>query len=200
MLKKISLLFLLSISASTMAGQWQVKVGASVLAPTSDSKVAGGTLTVEADKEWAFTPALEYFFNDHISTELLLATPIQHDVLVEGKSAAGLKHLPPTWTVKYHFNNSSDFTPYAGVGLIAFLPWDESTHGALAGTTLKVHEEIGFAGQVGMRYQPKAWKNWGAYADVRYAQLDPKVDSSLVGQFDLAIDPVVYSFGASYKF
>ncbi|NHC02839.1 outer membrane beta-barrel protein [Acinetobacter sp. 187] len=200
MLKQISLVVLLGMSASAMAGHWQAKVGASVVAPTSDSKVAGGALTVEADNEWAFTPAVEYFFNDHISTELLLATPINHDVLVEGKSAASLKHLPPTWTVKYNFKNKTDFTPYAGIGLIAFLPWDESTHGILKGTKLKVQEDIGFAGQVGVSYQPKAWNNWGAYVDVRYAQLDPKVDSSLVDKFDLDIDPLVYSFGLSYKF
>ena len=200
MLKQISLLVLLGMSASAMAGQWQVKVGASVVAPTSDTQHAG--LKIEADDEWAFTPSVEYFFNDNISTELLLATPINHDVLVEGKSAASLKHLPPTWTVKYNFKNTSDFTPYVGIGLIAFLPWDESTHGILKGAKLKVQEDIGFAGQVGMSYQPKAWNNWGAYVDVRYAQLDPKVTTNVpgVGTFNLDIDPLVYTFGVSYKF
>lgn len=200
MLKQISLFVLLGMSASAMAGQWQVKVGASVVAPTSDTQHAG--LKIEADDEWAFTPSVEYFFNDNISTELLLATPINHDVLVNGKSAASLKHLPPTWTVKYNFKNTSDFTPYVGIGLIAFLPWDESTHGILKGAKLKVQEDIGFAGQVGMSYQPKAWNNWGAYVDVRYAQLDPKVTTNVpgVGTFNLDIDPLVYTFGVSYKF
>ena len=174
MLKQFSLLVLLGMSASAMAGHWQLKAGASVVAPTSETHL--GALNIEADNEWAaFTPAVEYFFNDYISTELLLSTPINHDVLVNGQSAARLKHLPPTWTVKYNFKNSTDFTPYIGVGLIAFLPWDEKTHGILEGTQLKVQEDIGFAGQVGLSYQPKSWNNWGAYVDVRYAELDPKV-------------------------
>lgn len=200
MLKQAAFIALLGLSASAMAGNWQVKMGASVVAPTSETKILNGALEVEADNEWVFTPSVEYFFNDYISTELLLATPINHDVTINGQSAARLKHLPPTWTVKYNFKNQTAFTPYIGVGLIAFLPWDEKTHGALEGTKMKVQEDIGFAGQVGMSYQPKAWKNWGAFVDVRYAQLDPKVEVKDVTTFNLDIDPIIYTFGVSYKF
>lgn len=36
MLKQVALIALMGMSASAMAGQWQVKVGASSLAPTED--------------------------------------------------------------------------------------------------------------------------------------------------------------------
>ena len=73
MLKQVALIALMGMSASAMAGQWQVKVGGSVMAPTQDTAL-DATTTVKADNELAFTPSVEYFFNDNFSAELLLAT------------------------------------------------------------------------------------------------------------------------------
>ena len=205
MLKQISLVVLLGMSASAMAGQWQVKVGASAVAPTQETNVnsAVGAITVEADSELAFTPSVEYFFNDNFSAELLLATPISHDVDVTaaGANIAGvnLKHLPPTITAKYNFKNSTGFTPYIGVGATAFIAWDEETSGALAGTDVKVKEDFGYAAQLGFNFQPEVSKQWGVYVDVRYADLNPKVETA-VGNFKLDIDPIIYTLGYSYKF
>lgn len=192
MLKQVALIALMGISASAMAGQWQVKVGGSVISPTQDSTTLG--LNVEADHEYAFTPSVEYFFNDNISAELLLATPISHDVLVNGDSAIKIKHLPPTLTAKYHFKNSTRFTPYIGVGGTAFVAWDEE------GLAKDVKEDFGFAGQIGFNFQPADAKNWGVFFDARYAQLSPEVTLINNTKFDLDIDPMVYTIGYSYKF
>lgn len=200
MLKQIALITLMGLSASAaMAGQWQVKVGGSAVAPTQDTKIANGTLTVEADSELAFTPSVEYFFNDNISAELLLATPISHDVLINGAEAVKIKHLPPTLTAKYNFKNSTGFTPYIGVGATAFIAWDEETSGVLSGTKVKVKDDYGYAAQLGFNYQPADAKNWGVFVDVRYADLNPKVET-VVENFKLDIDPVIYTLGYSYKF
>lgn len=148
MLKQIALITLMGLSASAaMAGQWQVKVGGSAIAPTQDTKIANGTLTVEADSELAFTPSVEYFFNDNISAELLLATPISHDVLINGAEAVKIKHLPPTLTAKYNFKNSTGFTPYIGVGATAFIAWDEEG-------VKSIKEDFGYAAQIGFNFQP----------------------------------------------
>ena len=192
MLKQVALIALMGMSASAMAGQWQVKVGGSVISPTQDSTTLG--LNVEADHEYAFTPSVEYFFNDNISAELLLATPISHDVLVNGDSAIKIKHLPPTLTAKYHFKNSTRFTPYIGVGGTAFVAWDEE------GLAKDVKEDFGFAGQIGFNFQPADAKNWGVFFDARYAQLSPEVTLINNTKFDLDIDPMVYTIGYSYKF
>lgn len=191
MLKQIAIISLLGMSASAMAGQFQVKVGASLVAPTENTNLGGNI--VEADHEFAFTPSVEYFFNDNLSAELLLATPIRHDVLINGDSAVTLKHLPPTVTFKYHLKNSTRFTPYIGVGGTAFIAWDEEG-------VDNVKEDFGFAGQLGFNYQPADAKNWGVFADVRYAQLSPEVTLIGGGKFDLDIDPLVYTIGYSYKF
>lgn len=192
MLKQIALVTLLGMSASAMAGEWQVKVGASALAPTGDYNLGGAI--VEADSELGFTPSVEYFFNDNFSAELLLATPFNHDVLLDGNKVAKIKHLPPTLTAKYNFKNSTRFTPYIGVGGTAFIAWDEE------GVAKDVKEEFGVAGQLGFSYQPADAKNWGVYADVRYAQLSPEVTLIDDTKFDLDIDPIVYTLGYSYKF
>lgn len=194
MLKQAVLVVLLGMSASAMAGQWQVKVGASAIAPTGDYKL--GNSTVEADSELAFTPSVEYFFNDNISAELLLATPISHDVLLDGQNAVKLKHLPPTITAKYNFKNSTRFTPYIGVGGTAFIAWDEKSDLG----KVKVKEDFGFAGQIGFNFQPADAKNWGVFADVRYAQISPEVQIEGISNFDLDIDPIIYTLGYSYKF
>ena len=201
MLKQIALITLMGLSASAaMAGQWQVKVGGSAVAPTQDMKIANGTLTVEADSELAFTPSVEYFFNDNISAELLLATPISHDILINGAEAVKIKHLPPTLTAKYNFKNSTGFTPYIGVGATAFIVWDEETSGVLSGTKVKVKDDYGYAAQLGFNYQPADAKNWGVFVDVRYADLNPEVNVDGTTKFKLDIDPVIYTLGYSYKF
>ena len=191
MLKQAALIALLGMSASAMAGQWQVKVGGSVISPTGDTETALGT--VKADDELAFTPSVEYFFNDNISAELLLATPIGHDVLLDGDKAAKIKHLPPTITAKYNFKNSTGFTPYIGVGATAFIAWDEEGVNS-------VKEDFGYAAQIGFNFQPADAKNWGVFADVRYADLNPEVNVNGTTKFKLDIDPVIYTLGYSYKF
>ena len=201
MLKQIALITLMGFSASAaMAGQLQIKVGGSAVAPTQDTTVAAlGNAKVEADSELAFTPSVEYFFNDNISAELLLATPISHDILINGAEAVKIKHLPPTLTAKYNFKNSTGFTPYIGVGATAFIVWDEETSGVLSGTKVKVKDDYGYAAQLGFNYQPADAKNWGVFVDVRYADLNPKVET-VVENFKLDIDPVIYTLGYSYKF
>ncbi|MFW1754792.1 OmpW/AlkL family protein [Acinetobacter wanghuae] len=204
MLKQFALIGLMGLSASAMAGQWQVKVGGSVVSPTGDTKV-DGIGTFEATDELAFTPSVEYFFNDNISAEVLLAAPINHDVALDGAEVVRIKHLPPTITAKYHFKNASRFTPYIGVGGTAFVAWDERTKGGLSALDVDVKEAYGFAGQLGFNFQPADAKNWGVYFDARYAQTSPEVTAkdaagATVTKFDLDIDPMVYTLGYSYKF
>ncbi|MDQ8936272.1 OmpW/AlkL family protein [Acinetobacter rudis] len=196
MFKQLALVALLGVSASAIAGPWQVKLGGSVLAPTSDTNVAG-LGTVKADHEFNFTPSVEYFFNDNFSAELLLAAPFNQDVLLDGNRVAKVKHLPPTLTAKYNFKNSTAFTPYIGVGATAFIAWDES------GVADKVKNDIGFAGQVGVNFKPADAKNWGVFVDVRYADLSPEVrlvEAAGSKKFDLDINPIVYTLGYSYRF
>lgn len=117
-------------------------------------------------------------------------------MLVNGDKAVKIKQLPPTLTVKYNFKNSTGFTPYIGVGGTTFIAWDEES--GLGNVNVK--EDFGFAGQVGLNFKPADAKNWGVFADVRYAQISPEVQIDGIPNFDLDIDPLVYTIGYSYKF
>lgn len=205
MLKQVALIALMGLSASAMAGQWQVKVGASSLAPSEDKNVlAGGAFdNVKASQEYGFTPSVEYFFNDNFSAELLLATPFKHDVSSAGQDIASFKHLPPTLTAKYNFKNSTRFTPYIGVGATVVVPWDEEI--ALPDHKLDADVAYGVAGQIGFNFQPSDAKNWGVFADVRYAQVETDLtlttpEGAEVDLGELKVNPWVYTLGYSYKF
>ena len=209
MLKQTAFIALLGMSVSAMAGDWQVKLGASALAPQNDDNgiIAGGKATVS--NEVGFTPSVEYFFaNSPISVELLLATPFKHDVSIEGvgENVASFKHLPPTVTAKYNFKNSTRFTPYVGVGATVVIPWDEKVKGNLEGAgKLEADVAYGVAGQVGFNFQPADAKNWGVFADVRYADVKTELtaktaDGTKVSLGDLEVNPWVYTIGYSYKF
>ena len=189
MLRKLALITLMGMSASAMASDWQVKFAGSAITPT------GKTDGLKVDHEFAFTPSVEYFFNDNFSTELLLANPINTEVLKNGDSTGiKLRYLPPTLTFKYNLVNDSAFTPYVGVGATGFFAWD------VKGVD-KVKNDVGVAGQIGVNFKPADAKNWGVFLDVRYADLDPKVREVAGGdEFKLKIDPVVYTLGYSYRF
>lgn len=208
MLKKVLVLALVAASSATFAGNWQVKVGGSVLAPTENHNTLAKGLVTDAkvDNGYSFTPSIEYFFNDSgFSTELLLATPFKHDVTArvangETQKIAEFKHLPPTLTGKYSFKNSTGFTPYIGAGVTVAIPFQEHTSGSLQGSKLKAETAYGVAGQVGFNFQPADAKNWGVFFDTRYARVesDLKLNGQKIGT--LKINPWVYTAGFSYRF
>lgn len=188
-----------AVFSTTQAGNWQLKVGGSVIAPASNNGIVAEA-KADVSHEYNLTPSVEYFFGDSpFSAELLLAVaPFKHDIKLDGVKAATFKHLPPTITAKYHLKNSTRFTPYIGVGLTVAVPWDEHLNGS--NSKLDADVTYGAAGQLGFNFQPADAKNWGVFADVRYAQVesDVKLDGKEIGT--LKVNPLVYTLGYSYRF
>lgn len=188
-----------AVISTAQAGNWQLKVGGSLLAPTENNGTVAGA-QADVSHEFNLTPSVEYFFGDSpFSAELLLAVaPFQHDIRLNGVESATFKHLPPTVTAKYHLKNSTRFTPYVGVGLTVAVPWDEK----LTGSNSKLEADVtyGAAGQLGFNFQPADAQNWGVFLDVRYAQVesDVKLDGKDIGT--LEVNPLVYTLGYSYRF
>ena len=199
--QKAMLLLCVSLAgvSASYAGNFQLKVGGSLLAPAHNNGVLAGA-KADVSHEFNLTPSVEYFFGDSpFSAELLLAVaPFKHDIKLNGVEAATFKHLPPTITAKYHLKNSTRFTPYLGVGLTVAVPWDEKLNGS--GSKLEADVTYGVAGQIGFNFQPADAKNWGVFTDVRYAQVesDVKLDGKGIGT--LKVNPLVYTLGYSYRF
>lgn len=186
------------VLAASLDG-FTVKAGVSVLNPTKESDLAGGTVKgAKASTEANFTPSVEYRFADTpFSVELLLAAPFKHQVKAAGLGEiATVKHLPPTITAKYNLPTIASFTPYVGVGATVFIPWDEKSPLG----KLKADNAVGAAAQIGVNFKPADAKNWGVFADVRYADLKTDLELNGADIGSLKLNPVVATLGYSYNF
>lgn len=198
------------ISAPAMAyeaGDMMVRVGAAGVYPTGESDditpIAPGA-KVEADSAWSLGITFSYMFTDNIGLGVLGAYPFEHDIEAKG-SISGLgkvgstKHLPPTVTLQYYFNNSSRFTPYIGAGVNYTYFFDEDTKGALSSTDLNLDDSWGLAGEAGL--DAKIDDNWMVSGQVYYIDIETNAKiGGVPGDYNVKIDPWVYFLSVGYKF
>ncbi len=174
-------------------GDWTVGVGVGYLNPKSDNgTLAGQDADVNNDTRPIAT--VEYFVRDNIGVELLLATPFKHNIKLDGTRIGDTKHLPPTVSVNYHFQNSTQFTPYVGAGLNYTTFFDEDS--SLG--NLKIDDSFGVALQAGVDY---AITDAGSLrANVRWFDIesDVKLDGSKIGK--AKIDPWLFAVAYVHRF
>jgi outer membrane protein len=137
-----------------------------------------------------------YMATSNIGVELLASTPFKHDIAVKGVGNVGTtKHLPPTLSAQYYFNNASIVTPYVGAGINYTIFFAEETN---AGVDLELKNSVGLALQAGADIALD--KNWGINIDVRKMDIDTEVTSNSLKGTKVEVDPMVYSLTAVYKF
>ena len=178
------------------AGDWTVAIGAHQVNPDSDNgALAGGTLPLDIGSSTRPTIAFEYFLRDNLGLEVLAALPFQHDINIDGLGRVGsTKHLPPTISLQYHFNDKGVVSPVLGVGLNYTTFFSEDTRGALDGTSLKLGDSWGLAAHAGLDFRVS--EKAAIRVDVRWIDIDSRVrvDGARMGTAN--IDPLVY--GAAY--
>jgi outer membrane protein len=176
------------------AGDWIVRGGFHNVDPKSDN----GDL-VEVDDDTMFTFDVVYMLTPNWGLELLAALPFEHDIaLVDGPTVASTKHLPPTFSVVYHFLPDGAWQPYAGVGVNVTLFFDEDTRGPLAGTDLSLDTSVGMAAVVGVDIPLSS--NWILNADVRYLDIDTDAELDGVDIGSVNIDPWTFGLNVGYRF
>jgi outer membrane protein len=207
-LSLITLLTLAIVNTTAYAaekGDWVVRAGPTTVAPNSDSSEVPGVpgATVEVGDATALGINFDYFFTDNWAIDVLLATPFTHDINGAGTASSlgkigEITMLPPTVNAKYQFMPKSKIHPYVGAGLTYFLVLDESTSGALSGSSLNVDNALGYDVQAGVDFMLN--KNWLINLDVRYVSLstDASVDSG--PSIDVTVDPWVYTLAVGYVF
>lgn len=178
---------------------WQVKIGAHVVDPTSDNgHLADGALKTDVGSGLSATVTLEYLFTPNLGVELLAALPFEHEVRLNGVKAATVKQLPPTLSLQWHFLPDARFDPFVGLGInyTRFFSIDE--RGPLAGARLDLGDSWGIAAHAGVEYALD--DRWSLTTDARWVKLssDAKVNGAKVGTVD--IDPFVYGFAVGYRF
>jgi outer membrane protein len=180
------------------AGSWSFSVGAHVVDPSSgNGTLAGGALEADVGSDWRPTITAEYFFTPNLGLEVLAALPFEHEVSLNGVDAGSTKHLPPTFTLQYHFNGEK-VSPFIGAGINYTLFFDQETTGPLAGTDLDLGNSWGLAAHAGVDF--KLAENRAIRVDVRWMDIDTdvSVDGADVGTVN--IDPLVYGVAYVWNF
>jgi len=176
------------------AGDWTVRAGPYLVAPKSDNS---DIVSVDDGVSLGFT--VSYQFTDRWAFEVLAAAPFSHDInLVGGGKVAEIKHLPPTFSLQYHWSNETAFSPYVGFGLNYTTFFDESTEGALAGSDLSLDDSFGYAAQLGANVELN--ERWAINVDLRWITIDTDATLDGVDVGDVEVDPFVGGISLGYRF
>lgn len=166
-----------------------------------DSQSSGEVLPADAisvDDKVIPDINISYFFNPNWAAELVLTIPQEHDVEVEGLGKIGsFKHLPPTFTLAYHFNPSGEFRPYVGAGVNYTLFMDEDMNVGAAEVTLE-NDSIGAAYRVGFDWAIN--KDWLLNVDIKKIMIgtDVYLNGSKISSLD--VDPLAIGVGIGWYF
>ncbi len=189
---------------NTDGSKWQFRLRGIVVTPDESANIE--TIGGDASISTAFVPELDisYFFDEHWSVELILATT-KHDVEAVGAAAGDLDlgHvwlLPPTLTGQYHFTGG-DFVPYlgAGVNLTLFYGVDE---GPVA-DDVDYDTSVGYALQGGFDFM--LTDKWFLNLDVKKLFLNTNATVNATTALgatvdaDVDINPWIIGFGVGVK-
>ena len=199
------------------AGDWVLRAGVGQVNPKSDNfsmTEDGESTSVDVDSGTSLTLMGTYFFTENWAFDILAAWPFKHDVnatVSDGTDTlsakvAEIEHLPPTFSVQYHFLPDAAFQPYAGLGLnYTTFTSEDLTDVVVAGENLgPIADSLSLDSSFGVAVQLGAdWKfndNWLVNFDVRWMDIDSDltVDGEDVGTIE--IDPLVYSINIGYAF
>jgi len=208
------------------AGQWILRAGVGQVDPKSNNlseTVEDGGVTIgvalEVDAGTSLTLMGTYMFTPNWAFDILASWPFKHDIngnisIDDGvnpaesfsSKVAEVEHLPPTFSVQYHFLPDAQFQPYVGLGInyttftsaeFTDIIVDGENLGTL-GDSLDLGDSFGVAGQLGADWVFS--DNWLVNLDVRWINIesDMTVDGLDIGT--VKIDPWVYSLNIGYRF
>jgi len=170
---------------------------------------------VSVDKATSMTLSGTYMFSENWAFDVLAAAPFKHDINAtvdigegpETEKIAETKHLPPTFSIQYHFSPDSNFQPYMGLGLnwttffsTKFVPEmiDEEV------AKLYIDDSFGIAAQIGGDW--KVGDRMVVNLDVRWMDIESDISiggPGIEGKEKLGtieIDPWVYALNLGYSF
>ena len=173
-------------------GDWLLRFGAASVNPNDKSSLPG--LGVE-DAQAIFVNGT-YMLSDNIGLELLASTPFTHDITLAGSGKiAETKHLPPTFSVQYHFSPKQSFRPYVGAGINYTTFFSEKATAVI--NSISLDDSLGLAVQAG--FDVDINKDWFFNADIRYIDIETTASTN-IGDIEVTIDPTVISLGVGTRF
>jgi outer membrane protein len=202
------------------AGTWVFRAGVGVVAPDSDNLVIDDgvdRITVNVDDGTSLTLMGTYMFTRNWGFDILASWPFNHDINVSivdsvdpGFSPVSAKiaetdHLPPTFSIQYHFLPDSRFQPYVGAGVnyTTFFSTDvEQALVDLGIDDIDLDDSFGLALQFGGDFLFS--DRWLINVDVRWIDIESDLEATALGETGelgtVKIDPWVYSVNLGYRF
>jgi outer membrane protein len=210
-----------ALLALVEAGTWVLRAGVGVVAPDSDNLVVDDgveTITVNVDDGTSLTLMGTYMFSPNWGFDILASWPFKHDINVSiidnvdptfdpiSAKVAETEHLPPTFSLQYHFLPDSTFQPYVGAGVnyTTFFSTDVTqTLTDLTGITdIDLDDSFGLALQFGGDFL--LGDRWLINVDVRWIDIESDLtvsDGLVSAEFGtVKIDPWVYSVNLGFRF
>jgi outer membrane protein len=142
---------------------------------------------------------ISYFFSPNLALEVVLTYPQKHDIRAGGTKIGSLKHLPPTFSLQYHFPMAG-WRPYVGAGLnytrFSGVKFDPAIVTALAPSI----DKSSFGLALGAGVDIPLGGGWLFNADLKKVKLETDVSSfgTKVGTFK--VDPLLFSLGVGKRF
>ena len=212
------------------AGQWILRAGVGSVMPDDDNlRLPEITIppltinaTVQVDDGTSLTLSGTYMFTENWAFDILGAWPFKHDIdldatifdgvtTVSGTIPVGeVEHLPPTFSVQYHFLPDAKFQPFIGLGVNYTLILDEALDQDIIDAGIvdySLDDSFGIAAQIGADWMIN--DNWMINFDVRMIQIesdlkatvDDGVNPPATGKLgEVGIDPWVFAINVGYGF
>ncbi|MDY6858879.1 MAG: OmpW family outer membrane protein [Pseudomonadota bacterium] len=162
--------------------------------------VAGAGLGISDDTTLTFD--VSYFLNSSVALNFYAGLPATASLAGSGSLAGArvgeTKYGPAIFSLQYHFETGSSFSPYVGAGVARILFMDEQ---GVDVASLDLKDAWAPALQVGMRYQVS--ENWFANADIRYTPFETDFTGLLGGlpaNGNASVDPTIVNVGFAYRF
>ena len=202
------------------AGTWVFRAGVGVVAPDSDNLVLDdgtSTTTVSVDDGISLTLMGTYMFSPNWGFDILASWPFNHDInasIVDNvdpdliplsAQIAETDHLPPTFSIQYHFLPDGTFQPYVGAGVNYTIFFNTDVEQALIDLgidDIDLDDSFGLALQVGGDFVLD--DRWLINFDVRWIDIESDLEATALGVTGelgtVKIDPWVYSLNLGYRF
>lgn len=200
------------------AGTWVLRAGVGVVAPDSDNLVlveGTTTTTINVDDGTSLTLMGTYMFSPNWGFDILASWPFNHDIKASVIEAGSIPlsakigetdHLPPTFSIQYHFLPDATFQPYAGAGLNYTTFFSSKVTQDLTDLTgvtdIDLDDSFGLALQLGADWM--LGDRWLLNFDLRYIDIESDltvsdgIASEQIGT--VTIDPWVYSVNLGVRF
>ncbi len=177
---------------------WMVRVRLLDVVTERNNSAGGGVPSDALKVSNQVQPEVDatYFFTKNIAAELIATYPVSHAINLSGSDIGGLKELPPTLNLQYHFDPLGKITPYVGAGVTYMRTWDSRAAGGALTTS---QNNWGDDLQVGMDYALDA--HWSFNVDVKKIWVSANVETvGGAGVLTANVNPLLAGVGVGYHF